>query len=479
VATSTPLPSPCPPSLIMQFPCGYGIQVSNCGILKCLAPWPSPTRPKTDQHGFPSARTRSVLLALDRSLTSKGLTHCSGHFESTFLALTNFGTAQIITGLAVLETAPSLATVKSAVSQALEAYPLLKCHIHTPIEPRPRFAFNKALDADAIVRVAASAPNAPVDIIFAEIEHGNAFDLYGGPLWRVALYESSTAGGYVQLALTMNHVLSDGVGLRNLFGQLLACITASVPFPAAATGQSALPPAIEDTMDVRIPQPSAAPRPPNYWPNPPPAPPNTRPVRAACAQVPAPQLAALKEAGKARGVRTLHPILHVAALCALDGAVRAAGGSAAPVNIRTTTSMSLRAAAAGHPTATGNYVGKYDVDYALHGPTKFWELARTYAAALVSPAVADESRKATGVLAHVPQAREIVAPGRIGLETNFVEPLYASAAPYLASIQLSNLGLMQETLPGVREVAFGQTPGIFGAVMVNVSISRLRQWDYN
>jgi hypothetical protein len=308
------------------------------------------------------------------------LTHSSGVFESYCLALTNVGTASIITCLAVLETAPPLTTVKSAVTQALEAYPLLKCHVLTPLEPRPRFTFNKALGADAVVRVAASATSGHVDIILAEMEHGSSFDLYAGPMWRVTLYESSTAGGHARLALTMNHVLSDGVGLRNLFGQLLACITSSVPILAAATGESALAPALEDTMDTRaswvsllrlayweiLPKllPRAL-RPASCWPNPPPSPPHTRPVRAALAQVSASQLAELKAAGKARGVRTLQPLLHVVSLCALDGAVRAAGARATPVRIRTTTPMSLRTAAAGHPAATGNYFGAYDGgDYA-------------------------------------------------------------------------------------------------------------------
>jgi hypothetical protein len=422
-------------------------------------------------------------------LTRISLTYGSGLFESYCVARTNFGVAPIVTCFAVLETALSLTTVKSAVSQALEAYPLLKCHIHTPFEPRPRFAFNTALDAGSIVRVAASSPGGPVDIILAEIEHGTSFDLYAGPIWRVTLYESGTASGHSHLALTMNHVLSDGVGLRNLFGQLLAYITASVPIRVAATGESALAPAVEDTLDVQLSWASAlrnviipallprALRPPSCWPNPPPESPHMRRPRAVLTQVPAPQLAALKAAGKARGVRTLQPLLHVASLCALDGAVRAAGGRAAPVQIRTTTPMSLRAAAAGHPAATGNYVGKYDMDYALHGPTAFWELARTYAGALASPAVAQESRKASGVLAFIPRARECVAPGRIGLEV-FLERQYASAAPYQNSLQISNLGLLEEDLPGVREVVFGQTPGISGALMVNVSTPRPSPRDY-
>jgi hypothetical protein len=426
------------------------------------------------------------------SLASINLTHGSGLFESFCFALTNVGTPPIVTCIAALETVPPLTTVKSAVAQALAAYPLLKCHIPISFQPRPRFAFNKALDPDAIVRVAASAPSG-VDIMLAELEHGKSFDFDAGPIWSLTLYESSIAGGHAQLALTMNHVLCDGVGLRNLFGQLLACIMSSVPIPATTNGESALAPTIEDTVDVHLSWASAlslvcttilptllprALQPRSHWPNPPPLPPQTQPVRAALTQVSAPQLAALKAAGKARGVRTLHPILHVASLCALDGAVRAAGGSAAPVCIRTTLPISLRAAAAGHPAATGNYVGKYEVDYALRAPVAFWDQARTYAAALASTAVAQTSRKSTGIIGYVPQARERVVPGRIGLEKNFLERLYTSAAPYMASIQLSNLGLIEEALPGVREVVFGQTPGLpFGGVVVNVSILRLGPWD--
>jgi hypothetical protein len=134
---------------------------------------------------------------------------------------------------------------------------------------------------------------------------------------------------------------------------------------------------------------------------------------------------------------------------------------------------SLRDHARGHPEATGNYVSAHVEFRALDPHAKFWDVARAHAANLASPASQRGAREGVGALAWVPKAGEMVSADRTGREA-FIAAGYASATPYPSSMELSNPGLVQETLPGVRAVLFSQTPGAGGHPLnVNVRTRRV------
>jgi len=291
-----------------------------------------------------------------------------------------------------------------------------------------------------------------------------------------------------RLVLSLNHILTDGIGGRNLLSELLEYLQSKPKHIAALPDLTVphLPPTLESSVDVRprllhmlhvvflelvaphLPW-FLRPRPPlPHWPNPPPVAPYTCAPRVALFQLPATLLPALKRTGQAHAVRTLHPLLHTIGLFALYHATDHAG----PLRVKTWTPISQRSPEAGHPACTGNYVADHAQLCSLAPASSFWDLARKYANELVDPTARARARGEIGMLAYVPNPSQMPAPDKSGWEV-FWERKLVAPEPYSASLMLSNLGVMEGEAEGVEEVVFGQMPSPIGpGLTLNVSSFR-------
>lgn len=199
-----------------------------------------------------------------------------------------------------------------------------------------------------------------------------ALDVRAGPLWHTTLYVADS-NAPASLVLTIHHVLSDGVGSRNLLSELLRLL--AQPSPIAAkhdVARAVAPPTLEATVDVRpswmhlvhvvlaellFPRLPAwlRPQPRLVWPNPPRVKAQTRPPRVAFLRIAAAEVTGLKTAAKAHGVCTLHPLLLAVSLYALWNAA----GRPQRVQMDASTPTAERKPALGHPLCTGNYVSSH------------------------------------------------------------------------------------------------------------------------
>lgn len=402
-----------------------------------------------------------------------------GPYERYSLCRTLVGHPPVISYIAVLASTPSESTIQASIAHLLVQYPLLKCHIADPHTAHPRYVHEPSLNAKDVFR-GASSDASHADILKAELDAAREeFDVHKSPLWRVTLYTGMAAP---RLALTLNHTLSDGIGGRNLLGQLLSLLPSP---PASALPVDALPPTLESTVDVRpgylhllstVFSELIAPRLPSFitspktpiWPNPTPIVPAKGRVCVLAVSIPSDWIPRLKSSGAAHGVKTLQPLLHTCALAALSAAVEDQ-----EIRIATDTPISLRDAGVGHPRATGNYIGSHVSSYPALSPNiVFWDEARSYANAIRDPARQAEARGAIGMLAYAPNPEAKPGTEKSGREL-WMEGRIGSTQSLGISIELSNLGLMEESVEGVREVIFVQTPGPAGsALTLNLISSR-------
>jgi hypothetical protein len=414
-------------------------------------------------------RTKRVHLHLTYAFT--------GNYERYSLSRTLTGHPPIVAFVATLTEAPCVSP-REAIQDLVKQYPMLLCSLPEPHTPHPRYQQNSSLTANDIFRTVSSS--APLEALLkTELDDAKLFDLRRGPLWRVTLYE----GRETRVALAFNHVLCDGLGGRNLFAQLLGYITGSEALPRLDENSlPSLPPTLEETYDLRpgllylirvifwelfvLKLPSfLRPREPPMWPNPPRIAPHDRESRVSLIQISAAAVPRLKKAGAAHSVRALHSVLHTVALAALSSAL----GSRS-VHYLSNTPVALRDPALGHPHATGNYISNHHDEGELTADTVFWQAARAFAQGLHDPAKRKDALQVLGMLAYIPNPEQMPEPDKSGWEVWMSHRLY-SASPYRASLELSNLGALPGALPGVREIAFAQTPGPMAAGLVlNVSV---------
>jgi hypothetical protein len=282
----------------------------------------------------------------------------------------------------------------------------------------------------------------------------------------VTLYEGSQS----RLAIALDHTVCDGLGGRNLLGQLLQLLSSKEELIHAIEGAKNLPLPLESTMDVTPLSEPETTGPTNsteaeqvIWPNPPLVVPYTRSSRVELITVSAQDISKIKVVGKSHGVQTLHPLLHAITLASLS-----ATANFKPIKVVTSTPVSLRDPNLGHPYATGNYVGDHSVTVQLDGSLLFWNHAREYATGLKDPIAIEKSKRTMGTLLLLPDPDPMPFPNKTGWGLWIDEAKKASK--YKVSSEISNLGVVREDLNGVRAVAFAQAPSPgWSGIILNVS----------
>ena len=161
---------------------------------------------------------------------------------------------------AKLPRANPLATsaVLAAISTLLIRHPLLSCTVPSPKTRTPGFKGRHVEPSEVLrggeeVSLAQCSPTTIEDGLKIGIDAARSIDVQIGPLWQVALLEareaSSTEAGVgegTMLVLGISHVISDGVGSKNLFEELLA-----LAYHPADSATVAAAPTLESCVDTR------------------------------------------------------------------------------------------------------------------------------------------------------------------------------------------------------------------------------------
>lgn len=110
---------------------------------------------------------------------------------------------------------PSSTVLQAGVAELIERYPILQCCVPVPHTPQPKYEFNTAMQVTDIVHTRLSElPHA--QLIERELLAVTQLDLHAGPLWRVTLVQGSAERAGTRLVVSLNHILTDGIGGRNL-----------------------------------------------------------------------------------------------------------------------------------------------------------------------------------------------------------------------------------------------------------------------
>jgi hypothetical protein len=392
-----------------------------------------------------------------------------GNYERFSFSRVLAGIAPVVVYVATLIDPPSFDRLEKAIETLLVAYPLLQASIPTPHIRHPAYVHNPEITAHDILRRDKSGAS-HADLLDRELNEAKYFNIRTGPAWRVTFYDGTSP----RVALAFIHTLCDGLGGRNLMGQLLQLITSDNEINVSLARASEFPPSLESTIDQGPPPSASDPPPPpasvteaEIWPNPTPVIPFTRESRTSIVQIPAETVSKLKSTIIAHGVRTLHPLLHAVAVASLSAAV---GGK--PINALTSTPISLRNPSLGHPYATGNYVGGYSSTYFPLEPSReFWELVHTYAKGLSDPQTLEEAKRTFRFLLYLPDPDPSPAPDKTGWSLLMEEKMNMHSS-YRGSLELSNVGVIEEDVPGVQDVAFVQAPNPLNVgLSLNVSPS--------
>lgn len=397
--------------------------------------------------------------------------------ERYSLARGNVDCAPILAFHAHLDSPYTPEALSNAVTSLLALHPILRCSVSGPRTSHPTLQIQEYKAEKIIQRH--EKDSTPEDLLLWILQDTNNVDVEKTPLWRVTTFSPTSVG------LGLHHILSDGSGTRTLFAQLLQLLRSEY---SSSGPNKVLPPSIDATLDMRPPwshflrvigEELVWPRLPWFMrptPSPPifPNPTSVRPLlcppRLLLLTLPPDLIPLLKASGKSHGVSTIHPILHTAAICALRLVVTAEPG---PIHMSTETPRSERSSALGHPLATGNYVSCVSHDQAVTSEMQFWSTCRSYASLLADPHQRSIGRGEMGMLAYI--SKDVATPDskgrpRTGWEV-FLEKQLESPNSFRRSLEVSNLGLMEETEPA--RVCWAQMPSPVGAaIAVNVLSTR-------
>ncbi|CAO1615660.1 unnamed protein product [Parajaminaea phylloscopi] len=397
----------------------------------------------------------------------------------------------------------------SRVSSAIDTLPLLNCFVHGARTREPHFATLGKVCPEDVLR-APKHLDGPLDLDakfdseFNDID-ASVGDIGTAPLWKVETLVASN--GEYAAVLVIHHVVADGRGSANLFEHLLSegpTSDSRAPVAASAT-------AIPETSDELI-RPSLTfslrkvwselivPRLPAFvrtwveeapfWP---------RSLDAVSWQDPSPDaqqgvtaltgrkngralmfkrgtIVSLKRLAVANGVKTVHPLLHSAAIVATAACARAGTAKAdEPLPVASATPMSLRSRenVKTQSRCTGNFVGSMSWDSMLDVQGSFWAMTRAYADHITSEATRRTGRFNIGVLAYLPDSASYEAE-RECTPTQWEAWLYENAnktPPVMKeSFEMSNVGRIcvpsptgpESVLWSLDRVAWRQRPAIFG-----------------
>ncbi|KDE09547.1 hypothetical protein MVLG_00444 [Microbotryum lychnidis-dioicae p1A1 Lamole] len=316
------------------------------------------------------------------------------------------------------------AALERAISDLLNEFPLLRGRIEGRYTRTPRFIERDATsvsdildvvrDDDSSTRVEGSP--SPDEVLTTRLEAGlhqaNEMDVSVGPLWKMLHHDRKDEQSIV---LVVHHTLSDGLGSKNLFAQLIQRATRPdetqvqipsllIPFEHIPQSQEQSVPGLRrlhwsfmaGIMWAEVIRPFRpfrliASKRATVLPNPPLVPPYQQLTELRIIRSPNELMARIKARARAKGVSTLHPVL----LTALFASLLSYRNDRNDANdllideILLKTPVLVRDAALGHPITTGNYIATISTPPSFKAATLstgFYSLTRSCASHISSPA---------------------------------------------------------------------------------------------
>lgn len=383
---------------------------------------------------------------------------------------------------------PSRGDLEARVDELQAALPMLSARLIDTATTRPGYVPGSEWPASLIMHEATFTPTEGEDealkVYRDAMDAFSALDSSMNPMWRVTLFTAST-GERAYLTFAANHLIVDGRGST----LLLRALTEHLGSPSTVAREDwSTPTRFDDTVSTSPSLPFLVPivfrelllpkfprfmqRPflsSDPWPSAVPGNPLTRGWDILLLSIPAAQVQPLKDAGRAHGVATLHPLIKMAYLAALWAVCST---PAMPLHVAASTARDERDPSLGHASITHNYVSSTEFDATLAPGDSFWARAQELALK-VGPAGVAEGRMTMGLLRHIPDpevdpsAPDFDPAKPTGWEKYFTERA-GSGTPYRDSVSVSNLGPVRLP-PGAVDAWWGQSATPFGsALMVNV-----------
>ncbi|GAA6004867.1 hypothetical protein JCM11491_002260 [Sporobolomyces phaffii] len=413
-----------------------------------------------------------------------------GLYDKYALAMHGLGKAPAVVFSALVPTCSApldAAVLLDTIAALVDREAHLRSSVADARTTEPKFRLNDSVDPNEVLVVVPELAHSAEKALLDAMEVLVGLDIEQAPLWRVWIYAEDASTKLRRVVLGIHHILADGTGAKHLFAEFLALIRSNQNNRHPLEPRNAsIPPTLEGTVDLRpslstllrtgfaefvvpkLPL-SLQPRSVPPWPNPAVVSPASRPTAVKLLFLPSDVSSSLAIAAKAHDkVKTLHPVLVVAALSSIANAVlSSASDPSRSLDIKSQTPVSLRSPSLGHPLWTGNFVSTVphlvpSITRSYLASTPFWALAREFADHLRSPSERQLAREAIGMLSYVPTGDASVPLGQ-GEPTSWERWLDArmrgDAHPWKSgSFELSNVGRIESTERGVTEVCWSQ-PG--------------------
>ncbi|KAM0751088.1 hypothetical protein T439DRAFT_380101 [Meredithblackwellia eburnea MCA 4105] len=418
-----------------------------------------------------------------------------GNYERYSLTRTLLGMPPCVALIAELTHPVEAGDLRQVINTLLARFPLLSCKVVGVDTVEPKFESVEVTPDDVlVVRKEVDEESDPTAFLEVGLAAGKEIDITKGPLWRVVGFEgiAGPSGKLSRVLLVVNHVVSDGSGSKTLFAELLRLVASPASSNTNRIDEStiAFPPTLEETIDVRpstfhllrviaiellVPKLPAflRPAPPSpHFPGKPLVHPFIQPTRLLFATIPLSTINKLKTLAKEHGVGTLHPVLHTCLLAAFSSI----NTSNPPLQINSSSPISVRDPKLGHPTATGNFATPLDWTPPPHlssPATPFWELAKAYITDLNSPSGRARAKGTMGMMKFTPDGVVELEGGSLetGWET-FWRAKRDSENPWSATFEISNLGVIDVgEEEGVKNVTWAQFASPISASMAINAIS--------
>jgi hypothetical protein len=433
----------------------------------------------------------------------------SGFHERYSLARAQTGFPVVIVLTAKIPCKAEIDTLRShlesRIDQLLHIYPALSVSVIDDRSRQPSFIrkAGPALTHADILTTAQDIPNDFIDggddAVLSRIlshEHkrcsakGNLLKIQG-PMWRVVIrWQPGLA--HCWLSLSVNHIIIDGKGAANLMEVLLMKdVSKTIPTKPL----KALPPTSNEVFDMNPPYRHVVPiffqelivpllpafirnrvQAKAHWPSNKPIAisPNTAEHMIDLITFDINTVIKLKNTATARGIKTVTPLLQLAAFIAAS-TLTEEGQS-----ISTSTPINIRPQAGLDATfCTGNYVSLAPWSATASPSLAIWPITREYAKALVDPNTIKNGCWTFGMLAYIPDAMRDPPPSK-QVESDaaikdddktptswqhFFETKMNSQTPYTTSFGISNLGIIKTDMQ-VERLAWAQTAIPVGAAFI-------------
>lgn len=294
--------------------------------------------------------------------------------------------------------------------------------------------------SDEVVRDEALSEDAHglLEVMQVDMDRMGREDIVTRPLWQVA---RCTNQNVAYLVLSVNHILNDGKGTFNLLSLLLA------PSVEAVSRETFDAPWAEEVVDMIPTEPVKLSYEHPPWPV---GHLRRRPRDCSSAfalfALDAELMAALKIAGKAKGVSSLDPILRAAGVIALHSVLNA--DLAQPTPLQSMYAYTFRHQHPGVSFVTGSFhvpLVSYDTPALSNN---FWAFAIANGEHTRNDVARALGRHLVGNTVHLPRP----------LHAHYTQ-VWDGPAPYRASVAFSNMAYLKLP-PGATDLAWIQTNGI-------------------